>query len=85
MDELKIVGCLVRQLFPVSLHFGSNLIIPDHETPFIGSWVDVEERFSGLAQPRLSRSSLAFGRQFPAPKAACATRSKRSVLSRSWV
>ena len=53
MDDLEIVGGFVRQLLPVGFHLGPNLIVPDHQTPFLCLRVDGKEGFGSFAQPRL--------------------------------
>jgi hypothetical protein len=53
MDDLEIVGGVVRQLLPVGFHLGPNLIVPDHQAPFLRLRVDGKEGFGSFAQPGL--------------------------------
>jgi hypothetical protein len=49
MDDLEIVGGVVRQLLPVGFDLGPDLIVPDDQTSFLRLRVDGKEGFGSFA------------------------------------
>lgn len=67
IDKLKLIGCIVGQLFLVRFHLGTNLIIPDKQAPLLRFRVDSKKGFDGFAQPCLVQ--IIFGVRSPVTRA----------------